>query len=80
MLELSKLGRSFKMLVFLRYSLSFCTCTTLKIFRNAVCVYALILFLAYLLRKRVCIPSRNVNTKFCCHTRTKFAASRHMPM
>jgi len=29
------------------------------------CVYALILSLAYLLRKRVCIHSRNVNTKYC---------------
>jgi len=27
------------MLEFLRHILSFCSCTTLKIFRNAVCVY-----------------------------------------
>jgi len=59
------------MLVFLRYFLSFCSYTTLKVFRNAVCVcvcvcvYALILFLAYLLRKRICIHSRNVNDKYC---------------
>ena len=31
----------------------------------SVCVCALILFLAYLLRKRVCIHSRNVNNKYC---------------
>jgi len=36
-LELLKLRKSFKMLVFLRQFLSFCSCTTLKIFRNAVC-------------------------------------------
>jgi len=53
------------MLVFVRHFLSFCSCTTLKIFRNAVCVYTLILFLAYLLRVRVCIHSRNVNNKYC---------------
>jgi len=37
----------------------------LKIFGDALCVYALILFLAYLLRKRVCIDSRNLNNKYC---------------
>jgi len=30
-----------------------------------MCVYDLILFLAYLLRKRVCIDSGNVNNKYC---------------
>jgi len=58
--------------------LSFCLCTTLKIFRNAVCVYALILFPTYLLRKRVCIDSRNVNNKYwIIYTNgAKFAARR----
>ena len=28
------------------------------------CVYALVLFLTYLLRKRVCIDSRNANNKY----------------
>jgi len=37
----------------------------LKIFRDAMFVYALILFLAYLLRKNVCIDSRTVNNKNC---------------
>jgi len=37
----------------------------LKIFRNAVCVYVLILLLVYLLRKRVCINTRNFNNKCC---------------
>jgi len=31
---------------------------------KTVCVYALMLFLAYLLRKRVWIHSRNVNNKY----------------
>jgi len=46
--------------------------------RNAVCVHALILFLANLLRKRVCIDSRNVNKiLYCYHTSgAKFVASR----
>jgi len=56
------------MLVFLMHFLSFCSCITLKIFRNAVRVYALILFLAYLVMKRVCIHSRNVNNKYCIVT------------
>ena len=47
----------------MRYFLSFRSCATLTIFRNAVCVYTLILFLAYLLRKRVCIHTRNFNTE-----------------
>jgi len=59
------LGRSFKMLVFLRHFLSLCSCTTLKVFRNGVRVYAFISFLAYLLRNRVCMHSRNVNNKYC---------------
>ena len=47
----------------MRYFLSFRSCTTLKRFRNAMRMFALILFLAYLLRKRVCIHTRNFNTK-----------------
>ena len=64
----------------MRYFLSFRSCTTLKIFRNAVCMYALILFLAYLLRKREFAHTRNFNTK--CNivitpgTGAKLAASR----
>jgi len=64
----------------MRYFLSFRSCTSLKIFRNAVCVYALILFFAYYLRKRVCIHTRNINTE--CNivitpgTGAKLAASR----
>ena len=56
------------MLVFLRHFYPFVRVTALKIFRNAVCVCALILFLANLLRKRVCIRSRNVNNKCCIVT------------
>jgi len=37
----------------------------MKIFKNALCVYALILFLAYLLRKSACKESRNINNKIC---------------
>jgi len=59
MLELSQRGR-FNILVFLRHFLSFCSCTTLKIFWNAVCVHALILFLAYLLSKWVCTLSKRL--------------------
>jgi len=33
------------MLIYLKHFLSFCSCTTLKIFRNAVCVYACFCFL-----------------------------------
>jgi len=67
------------MLIILRHFLSFCSCTTLKIFRNRVYVYTLILFLAYLLRKKVCIHSQNVNNKYCIVItlgKHKFAASR----
>jgi len=39
------------MVVFLRRILLFCSCNTLKIFRNAVCVHDLILFLVDLLRE-----------------------------
>jgi len=65
MLELSKLGRQFNILVFLRHFLPSCSCTILKTFRNAVCVYTLVSILAYLLRKRVCVHSRNVIYKNC---------------
>jgi len=37
-------------------------------FSQMRCVYTLILFLAYLLRKRVCTDSRNVNNKYCIVT------------
>jgi len=39
--------------LFLRHFLSFCSCTTLKIFRNAVCV-RFDFVSCHLLRKRVC--------------------------
>jgi len=44
---------------FIRFS-----CTTMKMIRNAVCVYALILFLA-IFWGRVCMHSWNVNDKYC---------------
>jgi len=52
------------MLVFPGHFLSFDSCITLKLFKHAVCMYALILLLTDLLRNRVCIHSRNVNNKF----------------
>ena len=69
------------MLVVLRHFLSFCSCTTLKVFRNGVHVCAFILFLAYLLRNRVCMHTRNVNNKYCIvitpvEQVSKYAASR----
>jgi len=44
-----------------------------------VCVYALILFLAYPLRRRVCIDSRNVKLYFYHTSRAKFVA-KTMPI
>jgi len=44
--------------------LSFFSWSTLKIFRNTVCVYALLLFLA-IFWGRDCIHSWNVNDKYC---------------
>jgi len=50
--------------LFLRHFLSFCSCTTLNIFRNAVCLRFGFVS-CHLLRKRVCIDSWNVNNKYC---------------
>jgi len=63
MLELWKLGRSFKMLVFLRHFFILLLVYHSERFQKWS-VYAFILFLAYLLRNRVCMHSRNVNNKY----------------
>jgi len=84
MLKLSKLERSLKMMVFLRHFLSVCSCITLKFFRNAVCVYALILFLAYLLIKRVrvtayALEKSIINAALLSHQWSKVCSQKTMP-